>query len=168
VIETLSPLIQYRRQLRTDSGGAGKYRGGLGQATEIGYRGSGPWSVSAMIDRTQFEAQGLEGGQPGALGEFLADGEKRLPPKTVIWFEPATRVQLNLPGGGGYGAPFEREPEWMLDDVINGYVSIEAAERDYGVVVRYLGEANHLVRLPEQYVIDWPATEGLRRSRQDG
>ena len=44
VIETLSPLIQYRRQLRTDSGGAGKYRGGLGQATEIGCGGSGPWS----------------------------------------------------------------------------------------------------------------------------
>jgi N-methylhydantoinase B len=166
VIETLSPLIQYRRQLRTDSGGAGKYRGGLGQATEIGYGGSGPWSVSAMIDRTQFEAQGLEGGEPGALGEFLADGEKRLPPKTVIWFEPATRVQLNLPGGGGYGAPFEREPERVLDDVINGYVSIEAAEHDYGVVVNYLDQADYLVRLPEQYIIDWPATEGLRRSRR--
>ena len=137
-----------------------------------------------MIDRTQFEAQGLEGGQPGALGEFrstepssraqaegaherLADGERRLQPKTVIWFEPATRVHLNPPGGGGYGDPFERDPERVLDDVVNGYVSVEAAERDYGVVVRYLGGADRLVRLPEHYIIDWPATKQLRRRHNE-
>ncbi|MGH2542647.1 MAG: hydantoinase B/oxoprolinase family protein, partial [Ardenticatenaceae bacterium] len=165
VLETLVPLVQHRRELRTDSGGAGTYRGGLGQTTEIGYRGSGPWSVSAMIDRTQFAAPGLEGGQPGALGEFLADGEKPLQPKSVLWFEPETRVQLNLPGGGGYGNPFERDPGRVLDDVVNGYVSIEAAERDYGVVVRYLGGTDQLVRLPEHHIIDWPATERLRRRR---
>ncbi|MEP7199526.1 MAG: hydantoinase B/oxoprolinase family protein, partial [Chloroflexota bacterium] len=133
VIETLAPLVQSRRELRMDSGGAGKHRGGLGQATEIGYRGSGLWSVSAIIDRTQFAAQGIEGGQPGALGEFMADDDKRLQPKTVIWFEPQTRVQLNLPGGGGYGDPFARDPERVRDDVVNGYVSLAAAERDYGV-----------------------------------
>jgi N-methylhydantoinase B len=165
VLETLSPLVQHRRQLRLDSGGAGKYRGGLGQATEIGYRGSEPWSVSAMIDRTQFAAQGLEGGQAGALGEFMADEEKPLPPKTVIWFEPTTRVHLNLPGGGGYGNPFERDPQRVLEDVIQGYISIEAAKRDYGVVVNYLGEADRLVRLPEHYTIDSAATEQLRRER---
>jgi N-methylhydantoinase B len=167
VIETLSPLVQHRRQLRCDSGGPGKYRGGLGQATEFSYRGGGPWSVSAMIDRTQFAGQGLEGGQPGALGEFLADGEKHLPPKTVIWFEPNTRVNLNLPGGGGYGEPFERDPERVLEDVINGYVSVETAERDYGVVVQYLGGADCVVRLPEHYAIDWPGTRQLRRNRRN-
>lgn len=120
-----------------------------------------------MIDRTQFAGQGLEDGQPGALGEFLADAEKRLPPKTVIWFEPNMRVNLNLPGGGGYGDPFERDPERVLEDVINGYVSIEAAERDYGVVVGYLGGADRLVRLPEHYEINWPATEQLRRNRRN-
>ena len=165
VLETLSPLVQHRRQLRQDSGGAGKYRGGLGQATEIGYRGSGSWSVSAMIDRTQFAAQGLEGGQAGAMGEFMADGEKPLPPKTVIWFEPNTQVHLNLPGGGGYGNPFERDPQRVLEDVIQGYISIEAAEREYGVVVNYLGGADRLVRLPEHYVIDIAATEQLHRHR---
>jgi N-methylhydantoinase B len=165
VIETLAPLVQHRRELRSDSGGPGKYRGGLGQATEFSQRSSGPWSVSAMIDRTLFAGPGLERGQPGALGEFLADGEKRLPPKTVIWFEPDTRVQLNLPGGGGYGDPFERDPERVRDDVINGYVSIEGAKRDYGVVVRYQGGAERLVRLPEHYLLDWPATDQLRRNR---
>ncbi len=164
VFETLAPVVQYRRELRTDSGGAGKYRGGLGQRTEIGFLGRGPWSVSAMIDRTQFAGQGIEGGQPGALGEFLADGEKRLQPKAVVWFEPETRVKLNLPGGGGYGPPFEREPEQVLADVVNGYVSLEAAEREYGVVIRYLGAPDQRVRLPAHYAIEGEATRRLRRS----
>ncbi len=87
VIETLSALVQSRRELRTDSGGAGEFRGGLGQATDFWYRGEGPWSVSAMIDRTKFAAQGFDGGGPGAMGEFAADGsaseaEDRHPART--------------------------------------------------------------------------------------
>jgi N-methylhydantoinase B len=163
VIETLAPLVQHRRELRTDSGGAGTFRGGLGQATEFSYLGDERWSVSAMIDRNQFAAQGQSGGRPGALGEFLADGTQRLQPKTVLWFAPETRVHLNPPGGGGYGDPFAREPLRVLDDVVNGYVSIAAAEREYGVVVTYRGGADRLVRLPEHYAIDWDATEQRRR-----
>jgi N-methylhydantoinase B len=55
-----------------------------------------------------------------------------------------------------------RDPLQVLDDVVNGYVSIEAAERDYGVVVRYLGDPDALVRLPDDYAIDWPATQQAR------
>ena len=115
-----------------------------------------------MIDRTQFAGQGLAGGQPGAMGEFLENGAKPLPPKTVVWFAPDAHVQLNLPGGGGYGDPLTREPERVLADVVQGYVSRAAAERDYGVVIRFLGEANQLVRLPEHYTIDWAATKARR------
>jgi N-methylhydantoinase B len=93
------------------------------------------------------------------LGEFLTDGTRRLPPKSVLWFESDTRIQLNPPGGGGYGDPFERDPERVLGDVVNGYVSIEAAEREYGVSIRYLGDEKSLVRLPESYAIDWSATK---------
>jgi N-methylhydantoinase B len=71
-------------------------------------------------------------------------------------------VQLNLPGGGGYGDPFARDPRRVLDDVVNGYVSIVAAERDYGVVIRYIGEPDRLVRPPELYAIDWEATTARR------
>ncbi len=158
VIETLSPIVQHQRALRIDSGGAGKQRGGLGQATAFSSHGQGPWSVSAMIDRTQFTAQGLDGGQPGALGEFYADEARRLPPKTVVWFEPTTVAHLNPPGGGGYGDPRQREPQKVLEDVINGYVSIEAAKHEYGVVIRYTGGTDRLVRLPEDYEIDWAAS----------
>lgn len=163
VIETLAPLVQHRRQLRTDSGGAGQQRGGLGQATEMSSRGRGLWSVSAMIDRTQFTAQGLDGGQPGALGEFLAADGQPLKPKTVVWFEPETHVHLNPAGGGGYGDPFTRAPEQVLQDVVNGYVSLAAAARDYGVAIRYHGDEAQLVRLPEHYTIDGAMTEQLRR-----
>jgi N-methylhydantoinase B len=141
------------------------YRGGLGQTTEFSYRGGRPWSVSAMIDRTQFAAQGHAGGQPGALGELLADDTQRLQPKTVLWLTPETRLQLSPPGGGGYGDPFARDPQRVLDDVVNGYVSIEAAASDYGVVLNYLGGGDRLVRLPEHYAIDWDATSTLRSNR---
>lgn len=104
-----------------------------------------------MIDRTQFTAQGLEGGQPGALGEFYADDGRRLPPKTVVWFEPSTTAHLNPPGGGGYGDPRARDPQRVLEDVINGYISLEAAARDYGVAIRYTGRDDQLVRLPSHY-----------------
>jgi N-methylhydantoinase B len=167
VIETLAPLVQQRRELRADSGGAGEFRGGLGQATEFSSRGGEPWSVSAMIDRTQFAAQGQAGGRPGAIGAFFADDGRALPPKTVVRFEPGAHVHLNPPGGGGYGDPLARDPRRVLDDVVSGYVSVEAAEREYGVIVRYLGGGDRLVRLPEHYAIDWQATERLRRGESD-
>jgi N-methylhydantoinase B len=168
VIETLAPLVQHRRELRSDSGGAGRFRGGLGQATTFSYRGDTPWSLSAMADRTQFAAQGVGGGQPGAPGEILADDGRRLPSKTVVWLEPRARVQLNLPGGAGYGDPLLRPAEGVLADVVAGYVSVEAAERAYGVVVRYTGGADWLVRLPEHYALDVEATERLRREVRRG
>ncbi|MGB0384722.1 MAG: hydantoinase B/oxoprolinase family protein [Ardenticatenaceae bacterium] len=161
VIETQAPLIQHHRQLRIDSGGAGKFRGGLGQATSITYRGEEQWSVSGMVDRTNYPAHGLKGGLPGALGEFKANGERR-PPKTVMWFEPDVRMTLNPPGGGGYGNPFEREPQHVLRDVIDGYVSIEAARETYKVAIDFIGKPDSLVRLPEHYVLDLDATQQLR------
>lgn len=114
-----------------------------------------------MVDRTKFAAQGLQGGQPGVLGEFKLDGETA-EPKTVLWMEPESVVAMNLPGGGGYGNPFERDPEKVLDDVINQYVSIQQAETQYGVVIRFDGNSNDLVRLPGDFSIDVQATHAIR------
>jgi len=143
------------------------YRGGLGQWTEVSYRGEASWGVSALVDRTRFPATGLEGGKSGASGEFLVNNTIRPQPKAFIPLEPGDRVQLNPAGGGGYGDPFRRPLELVLNDVINGYVSLEAADRHYGVIIRYLGDQDQLVRLPELYVIDEAATR-LRRSRKQG
>jgi len=80
----------------------------------------------------------------------------------LFTLEPDAHVHLNLPGGGGYGDPLERSPQLVLNDVINGYVSVAGAEREYGVVVRYVGNEDQIVRTPEFYRIDEEATE-LRR-----
>jgi N-methylhydantoinase B len=166
IVESLTPLIQYRRALRTDSGGAGTYRGGLGQWTEIRYRGNTSWEVSALADRTHFPATGLEGGKSGAPGEFTVNEDIHPQPKALVTLKPGDRVQLNLPGGGGYGDPFKRPIEMVLNDVVSGYISREVAEREYGVVIRYLGRQDQLVRPPETYVIDREAT-ALRRAGAD-
>nr|MBA2391990.1 hydantoinase B/oxoprolinase family protein [Ktedonobacteraceae bacterium] len=163
VLESLTPLIQSQRELRIDSGGAGTYRGGLGQWTDFAYRGETSWGVSPLADRTRFPATGLDGGKDGAPGEFIVNENMRPQPKALFTLEPDAHVHLNLPGGGGYGDPFQRSPRLVLNDVINGYVSLAAAERDYGVVVHYLGTQDQIVRTPEFYRIDEEATE-LRRA----
>jgi N-methylhydantoinase B len=153
VVETLTALVQTRKELRPDSGGAGEFRGGLGQRSEFGCRTEQPWSVIPHIDRTRFAADGLRGGNAGALGELLVDGKAGAQPKATVMIPPTSQVQLNTPGGGGFGAPAVRDRQAVLMDVVNGYISAEAAEQDYGVKVRYKGRADSLVRLPAEYEV---------------
>ena len=168
VIETLTPLVQHRRELRTDSGGAGHWRGGLGQLTEMSSRGAGPWSVSTLIDRTHHPAPGLEGAAPGAPGGLaLASGDPAQP-KTVLQIAQDDSVLLSPPGGGGYGDPHERDPERVLADVVDGYVSIDSARADYGVAVEYVGPPDRLVRTPDLYRIDEEETATLRDRQREG
>jgi N-methylhydantoinase B len=150
VIETLTPLVQHRRELRTDSAGAGRTRGGLGQWTELSCR-RGTWSVSALIDRTKFAAAGAEGGRDGAAGEARRGDGSPLAAKRFVTLEADERLSLDPAGGAGYGQPRERDPDLVLRDVVDGYVSIEAAEREYGVRIRYTGPPDALVRTPDMF-----------------
>jgi N-methylhydantoinase B len=163
VIESLSPVVLKRRELRPDSGGAGMWRGGLGQLTQFARRGDGRWSVSSIADRTRYPAPGLLNGKNGLAGEIAMNGATRLPAKSLVDLRARDIVHLNLPGGGGYGDPLQRDPERVLWDVIEGYVSPEAAEKVYGVAVRYTGKAEDLVNLPENWVIDRDKTARLRQ-----
>ncbi len=162
VIESLSPVVLKQRQLRPDSGGAGAWRGGLGQLTEFARRGDGNWSVSSIADRTDYPAPGLLGGKTGAAGEVSLNNGTRLHAKALMDLKTGDSVRVNLPGGGGYGDPFKRDPQKVLWDVIEGYVSPEAAEKSYGVAVRYTGNPDDLVKMPKQWVIDHEKTAGLR------
>jgi N-methylhydantoinase B len=153
VIETLTPLVQHRRELREDSGGAGRGRGGLGQRTELSCTSGEPWMISALIDRTKFAGPGVEGGHEGALGEFTRANGEPLLPKRLVQLDPDERIHLNPAGGAGYGPPGERDPERLLQDVVDGYVTIEAAAREYGVEIAYTGPADALVRTPDMYEI---------------
>jgi N-methylhydantoinase B len=162
VIESLSPVIMKRRELRPDSGGAGKWRGGLGQLTAFSRRGDGRWSVSSIADRTRYPAPGLMGGGNGATGEVgLADGTV-LHAKAMVDLKSGDIVHVNLPGGGGYGAAWERDPERVLWDVVEGYITAEAAEKKYGVSVRYNGKRDDWVKLPRDWIIDESRTAELR------
>lgn len=164
VIESLSPVVLKRRELRADSGGPGTWRGGLGQLTEFARRGDSRWSVSSIADRTAYAAPGLRGGGSGALGEVVIDG-KKLHAKALKDLRANDVVHVNLPGGGGYGDPFQRDPEKVLWDVIDGYVTPEEAEKSYGVTVAYRGNAHDLVKLPGDWFVDEKRTQELRRGR---
>lgn len=169
VVETLTPLVQHRRELRPDSGGAGRHRGGLGQVVEVGRTGGSWWSVNANIDRTRHPAPGAEGGHPGAVGEFteVATG-RELPRKQLVRLAPTAGVRLEFPGGGGYGDPHARPVEEVLRDVVEGYVSIRAADEVYGVVVEYVGPPDALVRPPAYYRVDEERTRRLRTGAARG
>jgi N-methylhydantoinase B len=165
VIESLSPVVMKRRELRADSGGPGTWRGGLGQLTEFARRGDGRWSVSSIADRTEYPAPGLLGGQAGATGAVSLENGTRLHAKAMIDLSAADVVHVDLPGGGGYGDPLKRDSEKVLWDVIDGYITPEQAEKKYGVAVSYKGKADDLVKLPRDWVIDSAKTAELRGGR---
>ncbi|MEM7190875.1 MAG: hydantoinase B/oxoprolinase family protein [Pseudomonadota bacterium] len=130
--EHTGPIIIWRKELRPDSGGAGKHRGGLGQHMEIGATPGHEFDFSAMFDRMDHPARGREGGREGGRTGFrLDDGTPmRAKGKQPV---PADRVAvLDLPGGAGYGSPADRDPDLIRRDLRRGYISPEAAKRDYG------------------------------------
>jgi N-methylhydantoinase B len=165
IMESLSGLVVERKEVRPDSAGPGKFRGGCGQFTTFADRSGQTWSMSGMYDRIKFAAQGLLGGGPGAAGEFTLSDGRQANPKELLFHPASTRVDTALPGGGGYGNPFERDPLSVVDDVLNGYVSLEAAERDYGVVIRSSQREDEQVSLPGHFSIDEEATKAIRRPR---
>ncbi len=165
IIESLSPVVMKRRELRPNSGGAGTWRGGLGQLTEFTRRGGGRWSVSSIADRTKYPAPGLLGGQAGAAGEVALGDGTRLHAKSLVDLGAGDTVHINLPGGGGYGDPLQRDAQRVLWDVIEGYITGEEAEKKYGVAIRYTGKPEELVKLPNCWMIDEPKTAELRGNR---
>jgi N-methylhydantoinase B len=132
-IETTSPLVIRRKELRRDSGGPGRHRGGLGQTIEVEVRSGEPYAVSVLSDRMRFRAQGYLGGLPGARAAFKSsDGQPRNP-KLTQYLSPGTGFVLELPGGGGYYDPHERSLDALAEDVAEGLVGRAAAARDYGL-----------------------------------
>jgi N-methylhydantoinase B len=121
VIENLSPLIVEKKCLRDDSGGPGKYRGGLGQTIAFRVQTREPFLTSILCDRTVHPAAGFLGGGPGARGAVLIDGVAPTNPKAEQLVPPGALVEVRLPGGGGYGSPAERDPELIARDVLEGY-----------------------------------------------
>ncbi|MEM9170060.1 MAG: hydantoinase B/oxoprolinase family protein [Pseudomonadota bacterium] len=133
--ETDAPIVVWRKELRVDSGGAGARRGGLGQRFEFAGRRAEAMTASAMFDRIDHPARGRDGGRSGAPGGVrlvAADGAQgKRPGMGRIDVPAGARLVIDTPGGGGVGPPAKRDPAQLRADVVNGYVSAEAAARDY-------------------------------------
>jgi N-methylhydantoinase B/oxoprolinase/acetone carboxylase alpha subunit len=132
IIENACPVVVTERSLRPDSGGAGRHRGGLGQRIVLTGRTQQPVRVSIRPDKIRFPAPGIAGGLAGLPGAMRLDGEPQEPHPFYLAAEHI--LTLDLPGGGGFGQPAEREPEALRRDLNNGYVTPAAASRDYSTV----------------------------------
>jgi N-methylhydantoinase B len=163
VVETEYPLKILSYEIVPDTGGPGKFRGGL--AARRTYRTLEAAIITLVSERVHIAPYGLNGGGVGARARsFLRVGEgvKRkpteLPAKTLPIQAPAgTDLSVQPAGGGGFGNPFDRSPEAVLADVLDGYVSRASARRDYGVVFTESGHA-----------IDQQRTRRLREGRTKG
>jgi len=134
IVETTTPLLFWRKELRPDSGGAGTHRGGHGLELEIENRSDGPIEILAAFDRTKFPPRGRDGGGPGKRAYLgLKAAGKRLEGKGLQEIPAGERLLLHTPGGGGIGDPRRRDATAMAGDVKNGVVSADAARKDYGV-----------------------------------
>ena len=131
-VEATVPVLFLRKELRADSGGPGRFRGGLGQTLEIAGEGTGPLLVNAMFDRLHHPARGRDGGGDGALGEARRGSGEPFAGKGLQELAPGDTLVLQLPGGAGVGDPRERDPAAVEADLLAGYVTPEAAARDYG------------------------------------
>ena len=141
VVESLTPIIIWRKELREGSGGAGQYRGGLGQVLEIGMDGDAAFSLAAMFERASHPARGFHGGKDGKPGVVKTVGGRPLLSSGRQYIYPGERVWLELPGGGGWGDPQLRDRDKVREDVVDGLITREAALQDYGVA---LSEDNSL------------------------
>jgi N-methylhydantoinase B len=142
ILESLYPVMFTQWALRPDSGGPGRHRGGLGAVYEIEALADGGADVFLIGERGKYPPFGVNGGGPAALNRFVYDtdnGEATPPMVTKITdvrIKRGQKVRLETPGGGGFGDPAAREPERVARDVRLGYVSRQAARRDYQVALR--------------------------------
>ena len=144
IIESEFPSRLQRFELIEDSGGAGRFRGGLGIRREYLNLEDARFSIRSM--KHLIPPNGCAGGGTGRPGDIWINPDtkdaKRLPTRYADYpLRKGDIFRLDTPGGGGHGNPLAREPQRVLDDIREGYVSAAAAERDYGVVLRQDGGA---------------------------
>ena len=129
--ENVAPVVFWRKELRPDSGGAGRTRGGTGQVMEIATKGDLEFAVNATFDRVGHAPKGREGGADGAPGAVRLKSGAGLRTKGFQTIPDGDRLILELPGGGGMGDPASRDPALVARDVRDGLVSAEAARALY-------------------------------------
>ena len=132
--ENVAPLIIWRKELKPDSGGAGRTRGGVGQIMEFATKGDLEFAVNASFDRIGHAPKGREGGLDGGNGVVSMKSGKTLRTKGYQVIPDGDRLILELPGGAGMGDPATRDPDAVVRDVRDGLVSAANAKALYKVV----------------------------------
>jgi len=159
ICEERWPILTEKYELRPDSGGPGKWRGGVGVVKQ--WKALADLKLIGTIEQTKAPAWGVDGGRSGKTNKMTISvglPHERPMGKASGWVLPAgERLLFEMGGGGGWGDPLDRDPDRVLNDVIGGYVSIESAERDYAVVIR---------QNDNSYSVDEKATRGLREKRR--
>ncbi|MDA8584872.1 hydantoinase B/oxoprolinase family protein [Rhodobacteraceae bacterium] len=144
--EHAGPVIIWRKELRPDSGGAGKTRGGLGQYMEVGAMEGHEFDIQAMFDRGQHPARGRRGGQNGGKTTIAQDDGSKMHVKGKQFVPHGRKVMMAFPGGAGYGDPKDRDPELVKRDLARGYISADVAAKDYGLSAADIAAVEDAVR----------------------
>jgi len=147
--EHTGPVLIWRKELRPDSGGAGKYRGGLGQYMEVGATEGHEFDFQAMFDRVDHPAKGRQGGSHGAATTIAQDGGSTMKGKGKQFVAHGRKVMLAFPGGAGYGNPADRDNAAVKHDLAQGYISAETAKQDYGLSDADILDVENAVRRGE-------------------
>jgi N-methylhydantoinase B len=132
ITETIAPIVIWKKEYRADSGGPGRHRGGLGQVMEVEHREGAPFGIFATFERVKYAARGRDGGEPGGNGRLSLASGQELKPKGFQTIPAGERLVVEMPGGGGFGDPKERDRAQVARDVRLGLVSAEQAKAAYG------------------------------------
>ena len=143
--EHAGPVIIWRKELRPDSGGVGKTRGGLGQYMEVGAQEGHEFDIQAMFDRVEHPARGRRGGGAGAPTTISQDDGSAMNGKGKQFVAHGRRVVMAFPGGAGYGDPAERSVELVKRDLARGYISAETASKNYNLAAADIAEVQAAV-----------------------
>jgi N-methylhydantoinase B len=153
------PVRVEQYAINPDSGGAGKFRGGCGVVRDV--RVLADCALGTRMDNTRFPPWGVKGGQAGRTGYWVVNpgtaNERRIKPiGDGFELKKGDLLRMATNGGGGWGDPFDRDPQRVLRDVLGGFVSLESARRDYGVALDL-----------DARKVDESATRALRSKRKD-
>jgi N-methylhydantoinase B len=139
--EANQPIVIERFELIPDSGGPGRFRGGCGIRRDMRFLAD-EGKLTNLSERQRVAPWGLFGGKAGRIGRTVINpgpDEQIVHGKASREFAYGDVISFQQSGAGGYGDPLERDPRTVLEDVLDGYVSVEAARADYGVVITETG-----------------------------
>ena len=125
VLEAITPIVIWRKELRQNSGGAGQFRGGLGQRMVVGNREKAEFAIFGTFDRVKNPARGRDGGKPGATGSLTLTSGKKLKGMGRQVIPMGEELIIEMPGGGGYGNSKSRDRKKIMEDIRAGLISAD-------------------------------------------